>query len=210
MPINCLINSEQIVNNSCSKNKNFSPLMPINCLIKCLINSEQSCSNNQFMVNSWTIHEHSCFKKQPFRLSSFVSSSPFLSFPLFSSLFVSLSLRLFLLLSFPLFSSLLVSLSPLLSFFNVHSSWPANSLKTKDLRKRHFWLKILSQEKPLRLKKLGAKFAQYFAHFPADPTRHKPPKPPLHAPPRNPAQCRLPCRICRPNPTHLTPLIIKS
>ena len=29
----CLINSEQIANNSCSKNKNFSPLMPINCLI---------------------------------------------------------------------------------------------------------------------------------------------------------------------------------
>ena len=30
----------QFLNNSCSKNKNFSPLMPINCLIKCLINSE--------------------------------------------------------------------------------------------------------------------------------------------------------------------------
>ena len=29
----CLINSEHFANNSCSKNKNFSPLMPINCLI---------------------------------------------------------------------------------------------------------------------------------------------------------------------------------
>ena len=28
----------QFLNNSCSKNKNFSPLMPINCLINCLIN----------------------------------------------------------------------------------------------------------------------------------------------------------------------------
>ena len=123
----------------------------------------------------------------------FVSSSPFLSFPLFSSL------RLFVSLSLPL----------LLSFFNAHSAKPANSLKTKDLSKRHFRLKILSQGKPLRLKTLGTKFAHYFSHFPADPTRHKPPKPPLHAPPRNPAQCRLLCRICRPNPTHLTPLIIK-
>ena len=55
MPINCLINSEQIVNNSCSKNKNFSPLMPINCLIKCLI-------------KFWIIHEqfvfNSCSRKQ--------------------------------------------------------------------------------------------------------------------------------------------------
>ena len=159
--------------------------MPINCLIKCLINSEQSCSKNQFMVNSWTIHEHSCFKKTTFRLSSFVSSS----LPLSSSLF----------LSFPLF----------LSLFNTRPAHVANSLKTKHLRKRHFWIKFSSQGKPLRLKTLGVKFAHYFSHLPADPTRHKPPKPPLHAPPRNPAQCRLLCRIWRPNPTHLTPLIIK-
>ena len=66
-------------------------------------------------------------KKWPFRLSSFVSSSLFLSLP------------------------------PLLSFFNVHSANPANSLKTKDLRKRHFWLNFLSQGKPLRLKTLGKK-----------------------------------------------------
>ena len=128
-------------------------------------------------------------KKQPFRLSSFVSSSPFLSFPLSSSLF----------LSFPLF----------LSFFNVHSANPANSLKTKDLSKRHFRLKILSQGKPLRLKTLGAKSDQSFAHFPADPTLHMPPKLSLHAPPRNPAPCKVLCRICRPNPTHPTPLIFK-
>ena len=47
-----------------------------------------------------------------------------------------------------------------LSLFNTHSANPANSLKTKDLRKRHFRLKFLSQGKPLRLKTLGAKFAQ--------------------------------------------------
>ena len=47
-----------------------------------------------------------------------------------------------------------------LSLFNIHSARPANALKTKDLRKRHFRLKILSQGKPLRLKTLDAKFAQ--------------------------------------------------
>ena len=47
-----------------------------------------------------------------------------------------------------------------LSLFNTHPVQPANYLKTKDLRKRHFRLKILSQGKPLRLKTLGAKFAQ--------------------------------------------------
>ena len=47
-----------------------------------------------------------------------------------------------------------------LSLFNTHPANPANSLKTKDLRKRHFRLKILSQGKPLRIKTLGEKFAQ--------------------------------------------------
>ena len=54
-----------------------------------------------------------------------------------------------------------------LSLFNTHSANPANSLKTKELRKRHFWLKFLSQGKPLRLKTLGTKSTQYFSHFPA-------------------------------------------
>ena len=111
--------------------------------------SEQSCSKNQFMVNSWTIHEHSCFKKTPFRLSSFALRL-FLSFPLFSSFF----------LSFPLF----------LSFFNTRPAHPANSLKTKDLRKRHFWLKFLSQGKPLRLKTLGKNSPIIFLTSP--PTLH--------------------------------------
>ena len=57
-----------------------------------------------------------------------------------------------------------------LSLFNTRPAKPANSLKTKDLRKRHFRLKILSQWKPLRLKALGAKSDQSFVHFPADPT----------------------------------------
>ena len=63
-----------------------------------------------------------------------------------------------------------------LSLFNTRSAHVANSLKTKDLKKRHFWLKFLSQGKPLRLKSLGAKFAQWFVHFPADPTLHTPPE----------------------------------
>ena len=136
------------------------------------------------MVNSWIIHEHSCFKKTV--LSPFAFRLSFL--PLLSSLclFVSLSLCLFvslslplsssLFLSFPLFSSLFLSFPLLLSFFNVHPAHPANSLKTKDLRKRHFWLKFLSPGKPLRLKTLGEKFAHYFFYFPADPTLHAPPE----------------------------------
>ena len=63
-----------------------------------------------------------------------------------------------------------------LSLFNTHPMQTSNSLKTKDLRKRHFRLKFLSQGKPLRLKTLGAKFAHYFSHFPADPTLHTPPE----------------------------------
>ena len=137
-------------------------------------------------------------KKRPFRL--------FLSLPLL----VSLSFCLFVSLSLPLFSSLFLSLPLLLSFCNVHSSRPANYLKTKELRKRHFRLKILSQGKPLRLKTLGAKLAQWFVHFPADSTLHTPPKVPHHTTPRNPTSCKVLCRICRPNPTHLTMLIIKS
>ena len=69
-----------------------------------------------------------------------------------------------------------------LSFFNIHPVHAANTLKTKDLKKRHFWLQILSQWKPLRPKALGAKFTQYFSHFPADPTLHTPPKPTPHTP----------------------------
>ena len=63
-----------------------------------------------------------------------------------------------------------------LSLFNTHPVQPANYLKTKDLRKRHFWLKFLSQEKPLRVKALDAKSDQSFAHFPADPTLHTQPE----------------------------------
>ena len=47
-----------------------------------------------------------------------------------------------------------------LSLFNTRPTFSANALKTKELKKRHFRLKILSQGKPLRLKTLGAKFAQ--------------------------------------------------
>ena len=47
-----------------------------------------------------------------------------------------------------------------LSLFNTRPVHVANSLKTRDLRKRHFRLKILSHGKPLKLKTLGVKFAQ--------------------------------------------------
>ena len=81
-------------------------------------------------------------KRRPFRLSSFVSSSLFLSLPLFVSLslclFVSSSFCLFVSLSPPLSSSLFLSFPLLLSFFNVHPANPANYLKTNELRKRHF------------------------------------------------------------------------
>ena len=182
--------------------------MPINCLVKCLFNfwtvMFQKTIHGQFVKNSWTF----MFQKN----GPFASSSPFLSLPLLVSLsfclFVSLSLCLFL--SFPLSSSLVLSRPLFLSFFNVHSANPANSLKTKDLKKRHFRLKILRPGKPLIIKTLGAKFTQYLSHFPADPTLPTPPKLNLHAPPRNPTSCKVLCRICRPNPTHPTPLIIKS
>ena len=137
--------------------------MPINCLVKCLIKFWTVIFQNQFMVNSWTIYEHSCFKKtalSPFALR--LLSPP----PLSSSLVLSRPLSSSLVLSFPLF----------LSLFNTHPIQPANSLKTKELRKRHFRLKFLSQGKPLRLKTLGTKFAHYFSHFPADPTLHTPPE----------------------------------
>ena len=113
-------------------------------------------------------------KKRPFRLSSFVSSSPFLSFPLSLSfcLFVFLSLCLFVSLSLCLFvsSSLFLSFPLFLSFFNIHLTFSVNSLKTKDLRKRHFRLKILSQGKPLRLKTLGVNSSNNSSTFP--PTLH--------------------------------------
>ena len=109
---------------------------------------------NQFMNINVSKREREQFmnihvsKRRSIRLSSFALRL-FLSFPLSSSLFLSSSLCLF------VSSSLFLSLPPLLSFFNVHSVQPANFLKTKDLRKRHFWLKFLSQRKSLRLKTLG-------------------------------------------------------
>ena len=59
-----------------------------------------------------------------------------------------------------------------LSFFNVHPANTANSLKTKELRKRHFWLKILSQGKALRLKTLRAKSANNLPTSPRPYTSH--------------------------------------
>ena len=158
--------------------------MPINCLVKCLIKFWTVMFQNQFMVNSWTIHEHSCFKKTP--LSSFpLSSSFFLSFPLFSSLrlFVFLSLCLFvflsfclfvssspsLLLSFPLSSSLFLSLPLFLSFFNVRPAKPANSLKTKELRKGHFWLQIFESRETAKTQNVRRKICPMIRPFPRWP-----------------------------------------
>ena len=66
MPINCLINClinfwtirEQFVNNSCSQNKNFSPLMPINCLINFWAFARFVFQNKLmafYESNSWTL-----------------------------------------------------------------------------------------------------------------------------------------------------------
>ena len=153
--------------------------MPINCPINCLINSEQSCSKNQFMVNSWINSWTFMFQKD----------GPF-AFHLF------------------VFGSSATQNGGL-SLFNTHSVRPANTLKTKELRKRHFWLKFLSQGKPLRLKALGENSPNILLTSP--PTLHstRRPKLTLHTLPRNPTSCKVLCRICRPNPTHPTPLIIK-
>ena len=133
----------------------------------------QKSIHGQFVNNSWT------FMFQKTALSPLpLPSSPFLSLPLLVSLsfclFVFLSFCLFVSLSLPLFSSLVLSLvlsRPLfLSFFNVRPANPANALKTKELKKRHFWLKFLSQGKPLIIKMLGTKFAHYFLTSP--PTLH--------------------------------------
>ena len=178
--------------------------MPINCLIKFLINfwtvMFQKSIHGQFVNNSWTF----MFQKD----SPFLFSSLFLSLPLPSSLFLSLPLLVSS--SLPLFSSLVLSRPLFLSFFNVRPVLSTNTLKTKDLRKRHFWLKILSQGKLLRLKTLGKKLPNDL--FTSPPTLHSTRRPnlTLHTLPRNPTLCRLSCRICRPNPTHPTPLIIKS
>ena len=133
----------------------------------------------------------------------FQKNSPFafhlLSLPLLSSFF----------LSFPLSSSPFLSLPLLLSFFNVRPANPANSLKTKELRKRHFRLKILSQGKSLILKTLGENSLIIFLTSPLPLHSTSRPKLTLHAPPRNPTSCKVLCRICRSNPTHPTPLKIK-
>ena len=181
MPVNCLIKC--LINfwafaRFVFKTKILSPLMPINCLVKCLINFwtfrafRVPKQINGFLMNQFM--DINVSKRSPFRPSSFalrllsppllLSSSFFLSLPLSSSL------RLF------VFLSLSPFVSPLKFFLIFIPAHPANSLKTKDLRKRHFWLKFLSQRKPLRLKTLGAKFAQSFAHLPADPTLHTPPE----------------------------------
>ena len=151
--------------------------MPINCLIKFWTVMFKKSIHGQFVNNSWTFMFHkTVFSSFALCLFHSFPLSSFLSLPLPSSLFLSLSLCLFVPSSLPLLSSLFLSLPLLLSFFNVRSANPANSLKTRDLRKRHFWLRFLSQGKSLKLKTLGAKFAHYFSHFPADPTLHTPPE----------------------------------
>ena len=187
--------------------------MPINCLIKFWTVMFKKSIHGQFVNNSWTFMFQKngpfVFRPPPLPLlSSLFLSSSF-------CLFVSLSLCLFvsssppLLLSLPLFSSLFLSFPLLLSFFNVHPARPANFLKNKDLRKRHFWLQIFESREAAKTQNVRCKISPKNAHFPADPTLHTPPKSTPHTPPRNPTQCRLSCRICRPNHTHITALIIK-
>ena len=139
--------------------------MPINCLIKFLINfwtvMFQKSIHGQFVNNSRTF--------------MFQKNGPFafhlLSLPLFSSLrlFVSLSLCLFFFLSLPLLSSLFLSLPLLLSFFNVHPAQPANFLKTKGLRKRHFWLQIFESREAAKTQNVRCKIRPIFCPLPRRP-----------------------------------------
>ena len=154
--------------------------MPINCLVKCLIN---------FWIVMFQKSIHGQFVNNSWTFM-FQKDGPFVFHPF---VFGGSGAQ-----------------NGGLSLFNTRSAKPANYLKTKDLRKRHFWLKFLSQGKPLKFKTLGVKLANDSPTSP--PTLHstRRPKPTLHAPPRNPTLCRLSCRICRPNPTHPTPLTIKS
>ena len=138
----------QFLNISCSKK--FSPLMPINCLINVPL----------ILFNSCSIREQFVFKKQ---INVFLMN-----------LFMNIHVSKTVLSSFIFGGS--AAQNDGLSLFNTRPARPANSLKTKDLKTRHFWLKFLSQGKPLRLKTLGEKFAHYFSHFPADPTLHTPPE----------------------------------
>ena len=120
--------------------------MPINCLIK-------------FLINFWTVMFQKSIHGQFVNNSwtfMFQKNGPFVFHP------------------FVFGGS--VAQNGGLSLFNTRPAHVANSLKTKDLRKRHFWLKFLSPGKPLRLKTLGEKLAQWFVHFPADPTLHTPPE----------------------------------
>ena len=126
--------------------RTVSPLMPINCLVKCLF-------------NFWTVMFQKSIHGQFVNNSwtfMFQKDGPFVFHP------------------FVFGGS--VAQNGGLSLFNTRPAHVANALKTKDLRKRHFRLKFLSPGKPLRLRTLGAKLAQWFVHFPADPTLHTPPE----------------------------------
>ena len=134
--------------------------------------------HGQFVNNSWTF----MFQKNDpfaFRLLSlpllsslclFLSSSLCLlvplSLPLLSSLFLSL----------PLFSSLLVPLSLLLSFFNTRPTFSTNSLKTKDLKKRHFWLQIFESRETAKTQNVRRKIRPIICPLPRDLTLHTPPE----------------------------------
>ena len=140
--------------------------MPINCLVKCLFNfwtvMFQKTIHGQFVNNSWTF----MFQKDgpfAFRLSPSVSSSPFLFLPLSSSLCLFLSLSL------PLFSSLVLSRPLFLSFFNVYPANTTNLLKTKDLRKRHFWLQIFESREAAKNQNVRRKIRPIICPLPRRP-----------------------------------------
>ena len=120
--------------------------MPINCLINCPINSVQFVFKKQ--INGFLMNQFMNINVQ--KDGAFVFH--------------------------PFIFGDSATQNGALSLFNTYPTFSDNSLKTKDLRKRYFWLKFLSQGKSLRLKTLGVKFAQWFVHFPADPTLHTPPE----------------------------------
>ena len=143
--------------------------MPINCLV----NSEQfvfkQSIHGQFVNNSWTF----MFQKDDlssFALCLFLSfplSSSFLLFPPLSSSLPPLLSSLFL--SLPLSSSLFLSFPPLLSFFNVRPAHVANFLKTRNLRKRHFWLQIFESREAAKNQNVRCKNSPIIRPLPRRP-----------------------------------------
>ena len=63
-----------------------------------------------------------------------------------------------------------------LSLFNTYLTFPANALKTRDLRKRHFRLPIFESREAARTQNVRRIIRPIFFSLPRDPTLHTPPE----------------------------------